>query len=122
MRLNCKMSWMKFLRAAEIAIARYRDAANDCIAAPRRRIPKLRGRALQQDQSISRNTSVAERDYPRVASATPASVNTSAAICPAPSGSCSATAEATTPMTGTAMVPIAATEAGRRASAANQLT
>ena len=39
-----------------------------------------------------------------------------------PSGSCSASAEATTPITGTAMVPIAATEAGSRASAANQLT
>ncbi len=58
----------------------------------------------------------------RVASTTPASVKISAAIWPGPSGSCSASAEATTPITGTAMVPIAATEAGRRASAANQLT
>ena len=61
-------------------------------------------------------------DQDRVASTTPASVKISAAIWPAPSGSCSATAEATTPITGTAMVPIAATEAGSRASAANQLT
>ena len=60
--------------------------------------------------------------YDRVASTTPASVNTSATICVRPSGSPSAIADATTPMTGTAMVPIAATEAGRRASAANQLT
>ncbi len=60
--------------------------------------------------------------YDRVDSTTPASVNTSAAIWPGPSGSCSATAEVTTPMTGTAMVPIAATDAGSRASAANQLT
>ena len=37
-------------------------------------------------------------------------------------GSCSAIADATTPITGTAMVPIAATDAGSRASAANQLT
>ena len=58
----------------------------------------------------------------RVASATPASVKMSAAICPAPSGSPSATAEVTTPITGTAMVPIAATEAGSRASAANHAT
>ena len=58
----------------------------------------------------------------RVASTTPASVNTSATIWVTPSGSCSATADATTPITGTAMVPIAATEAGNRASAANQLT
>jgi len=36
--------------------------------------------------------------------------------------SCSATAAVTTPITGTAMVPIAATEAGSRESAANQLT
>jgi two-component sensor histidine kinase len=57
----------------------------------------------------------------RVARVTAASVKTSAAIWPGPSGSCSATAEAITPMTGTAMVPIAATEAGSRASAANQL-
>jgi hypothetical protein len=60
--------------------------------------------------------------YYRVASTTAASVKISAVICPAPSGSWSAIADATTPMTGTAMVPIAATEAGRRARAANQLT
>ena len=60
--------------------------------------------------------------YDLVASATPASVNTSAAIWPRPRGSCSASAEAITPITGTAMGPIAATEAGRRASAANQAT
>ena len=60
--------------------------------------------------------------YDRVASTTPASVNTSATICVSPSGSPSAIADVTTPITGTAMVPIAATEAGSRASAANQLT
>ena len=58
----------------------------------------------------------------RVASTTPARVKISAAIWPMPSGSCSATAAVTTPITGTAMVPIAATEAGSRESAANQLT
>jgi two-component sensor histidine kinase len=57
----------------------------------------------------------------RVASATAPSVKTSAAIWSGPSGSRSARAEVTTPMTGTAMVPIAATDAGSRASAANQL-
>ena len=57
-----------------------------------------------------------------VASATPAKVNASAAIWPMPSGSCSASAEASTPITGTAMVPIAATDAGNRANAANQQT
>jgi two-component sensor histidine kinase len=62
-----------------------------------------------------------DRDHDRVASATAASVKTSAAIWPGPSGSCSATAEAVTPMIGTAMVPIAATDAGSRARAANQL-
>ena len=56
-----------------------------------------------------------------VASTTPASVNTKAAIWRGPSGSCSATADTATPITGTAVVPIAATEAGSRASAANQL-
>jgi two-component sensor histidine kinase len=61
------------------------------------------------------------RDHDRVASATAASVKTSAAIWPGPSGSCSATAETVTPMIGTAMVPIAATDAGSRARAANQL-
>ena len=50
----------------------------------------------------------------RVASTTPASVKISAAIWPMPSGSCSATAAVTTPITGTAMVPIAATEAALR--------
>ena len=45
-------------------------------------------------------------------SATPATVKTSAAICESPSGSCSAIAETTTPITGTSIVPIAATEAG----------
>jgi len=60
--------------------------------------------------------------HDRVASTTPESVNTSATICAGPSGSRNATAEATTPITGTAMVPIAATDAGSRASAANQLT
>ena len=45
-----------------------------------------------------------------------------AAIWPTPNGSCSAIAEVVTPITGTAMVPIAATEAGSRDSAANQLT
>ncbi len=60
--------------------------------------------------------------YDRVASTTPASVNTSATIWISPSGSPSAIAEATTPITGTAMVPIAATDAGSRARAANQLT
>jgi two-component sensor histidine kinase len=59
--------------------------------------------------------------HDRVAKTTAPSVKASAATCPAPSGSRRATADATTPMTGTAMVPIAATEAGRRASAANQL-
>ena len=58
--------------------------------------------------------------YDRVASTTPASVNTRAAIWTMPSGSCSVMADATTPITGTAMVPIAATDAGSRASAANQ--
>jgi hypothetical protein len=57
----------------------------------------------------------------RVAKTTAPSVKPSAASCPAPRGSRKAMAEARTPMTGTAMVPIAATEAGRRASAANQL-
>ena len=60
--------------------------------------------------------------YDRVASATPASVNTMAAIWPRPSGSCSAMAATITPITGIAMVPIAATEAGSRANAANQVT
>jgi two-component sensor histidine kinase len=60
-------------------------------------------------------------DQDRVASTTAPSVKKSAAIWTGPSGSCSATAEVTTPMTGTAMVPIAATDAGSRASAANQL-
>ena len=62
----------------------------------------------------------------RVTTASPApraaSVKTSAATWVGPSGSPSASADATTPITGTAMVPIAATEAGSRASAANQLT
>ncbi len=57
--------------------------------------------------------------YDRVASTTPASVNASARIWPMPSGSCSTSADATTPMTGTAMVPIAATDAGRCRIAAN---
>ena len=35
---------------------------------------------------------------------------------------CSATADATTPITGTAVVPIAATDAGNRSSAANHVT
>ncbi len=60
-------------------------------------------------------------DQDRVASATAPSVKTSAAIWTGPSGSRSARAEVTTLMTGTAMVPIAATDAGSRASAANQL-
>jgi two-component sensor histidine kinase len=61
------------------------------------------------------------RDQERVASTTAPSVKKSAAIWTGPSGSCSVTAEVKTPMTGTAMVPIAATDAGSRASAANQL-
>ena len=52
------------------------------------------------------------RQRMRIASA---SVKPSAAIWPMPSGSCSAIAETATPITGTAMVPIAATEAGNRA-------
>jgi CheY-like chemotaxis protein len=60
--------------------------------------------------------------HEQVASTTPPSVKASATICVKPSGSCSAKADATTPITGTAMVPIAATEASSRASAANQLT
>jgi PAS domain S-box-containing protein len=58
----------------------------------------------------------------RVDSPTPASVKAKAASWPKPSGSCSAKAEATTPITGTAIVPIAATEAGSRARAANHDT
>jgi len=60
--------------------------------------------------------------HDRAASATPATVKTSAAICESPSGSCSAIAETTTPITGTSIVPIAATEAGRRSTAPNQVT
>ena len=52
--------------------------------------------------------------HDRAASATLATVKTSAAIFESPSGSCSAIAETTTPITGTSIVPIAATEAGRR--------
>ena len=72
------------------------------------------GRGRQDPRRVKR--------YDRVASTTPASVNSSATICTGPSGSPSAIADATTPMTGTAMVPIAATDAGSRASAANQQT
>lgn len=50
----------------------------------------------------------------RDASTTPAMVNPSAAICATPSGSPSAAADASTPMTGTSSVPMAATEAGSR--------
>jgi hypothetical protein len=39
-----------------------------------------------------------------------------------PSGSCSARAEATTPITGTDMAPIAATDGGNRANAPNRQT
>src|SRR6516225_7353435 len=60
--------------------------------------------------------------HDRAASATLATVKTSAAICESPSGSCSAIAETTTPITGTSIVPIAATEAGRRSTAPNQVT
>jgi hypothetical protein len=60
--------------------------------------------------------------HDHAASATPASVKIRAAIWPGPSDSCSASADTTTPMTGTAMVPIAAIEAGSRSSAANQAT
>src|SRR5262249_14352006 len=60
--------------------------------------------------------------HDRAASATPATVKTSAAICESPSGSCSAIAETTTLITGTSIVPIAATEAGRRSTAPNQVT
>src|SRR5215469_12298501 len=60
--------------------------------------------------------------HDRAASATPATVKTSAAICESPSGSCSAIAETMTPITGTSIVPIAATEAGRRSTAPNQVT
>src|ERR1700747_2479590 len=58
----------------------------------------------------------AARPHDRAASATLATVKTSAAICESPSGSCSAIAETTTPITGTSVVPIAATEAGRRST------
>ena len=60
--------------------------------------------------------------HDRAASATPATVKTSAAICESPSGSCSAIAETTTPITGTSIVPIAATEASRRSTAPNHVT
>jgi len=86
--------------------------------------PRPSQTSLPSPLSDPKSPSWSELDYPHdlVASTTPASVNTSAAIWVSPSGSPSAIADATTPMTGTAMVPIAATDAGRRASAANQLT
>ena len=60
--------------------------------------------------------------YERSATATPPSVNTSAAISRKPSGSCSIAAAASTPTTGTSKVPIDAVAAGNRSSAANQQT
>ena len=54
------------------------------------------------------------------ANATPPMVSTSAAIFAGPSGSPSANADTVTPITGTSMVAVAATEAGSRSSAANQ--
>jgi hypothetical protein len=53
------------------------------------------------------------KTYDRVASTTAASVRISAAIWPGPSGSPSAAVEETTPSTGTAIVPIAATGDGK---------
>ena len=62
------------------------------------------------------------QNYARSATATPPSVNTSAAISRRPSGSCSIAAAASTPTTGTSKVPIEAVAAGSRSSAANQHT
>ena len=62
------------------------------------------------------------QNYARSATATPPSVNTSAAISRRPSGSCSIAAAASTPITGTSKVPIEAVAAGSRSSAANQHT
>ena len=62
------------------------------------------------------------RSYERSATATPPSVNASAASSRRPSGSCSIAAAASTPMTGTSKVPIEAVAAGSRSSAANQHT
>ena len=83
------------------AIARYHEFEG-------RRIPVRRPFRLQ--------------NYARSATATPPSVNTSAAISRRPSGSCSIAAAASTPMTGTSKVPIEAVAAGSRSSAANQHT
>src|SRR5262249_31293264 len=60
--------------------------------------------------------------HDRTASATLATTQISAAIWYGPSGSCSHAAEIKTPPTGTTMVEIAATDAGKRCSAASQQT
>ena len=90
------------------------SSATTACGTPARKTPTDQGGAARAALILSFET------HDRVASATPASVKASAAIWPGPSGSPSASADATTPITGTAMVPIAATEAFSRAKAANQ--
>ena len=60
--------------------------------------------------------------YERSATATPPSVNASAAISRKPNGSFSIALAPSTPTTGTSKVPIDAVAAGNRSSAANQQT
>ena len=99
--------------AGQVALDRYVDSSGSSVS---RYLAKAHVRS-----EICRSRCVGS-PHDRAASATPATVKTSAAICESPSGSCRAIVETTTPIAGTSIVPIAATEAGKRSTAPNQVT